>query len=73
MAGSVIQESYRSPFNESMEWFVGDNYMRYPERRGDPPGRPYRGKGLFTGCARGFLRNNEGQFEEWEKEAEIRG
>jgi len=52
--------------------FVRDNYMRYPERRGDPAGRPYGGKGLFTGCARGFLRNYEGQFLKWEKGAGIR-
>ena len=30
------------------------------------------GKGLFSGCARAFLRNNEDQFRKWEKGAEIR-
>jgi len=31
------------------------------------------GKYAETGCARGFLRNNEGQSGKWEKETEIRG
>jgi len=43
-------------------------------RKDDPPGRSCREKkALFTGCARVFLRNNEGQFVTWEKKAKIRG
>jgi hypothetical protein len=41
--------------------------------KGDPAGRTYRKKALFTGCARALLRNNEDQFRKVGEEGRIKG